>query len=336
MDKVRKTTKPKRLFWQLFNRENSIIGRERLGLLFFCYIPIMVLGVLANFLGITEPSANFFNYTHSVCLLAACLFLYFYLSNKIDISICLSAFTIIGQTILSIEMTYCASNPTPYYKMLIMANTVLLGLNTTVALAAYLKITTTILAFATECIYILCAFISDDKLLKSFIIVFGIAFFFVGIVGVLVTKVTNKLMTDYEQMKTEEVELLNILRLRKDEVRAFVSLASRKNDIDATTMFMSRLGKKTKLNLLNNVENYIRNKNTDLATIEKTFPELSPSEREICRLILQNKKLGEICLTLNKTESNITTQRTNMRRKLGLKPSDDLQKFLQNRIDSQA
>ena len=66
--------------------------------------------------------------------------------------------------------------------------------------------------------------------------------------------------------------------------------------------------------------------------LERVFPELSSSEREICYLILQNKKLSEIGILLNKTESNITTQRGNIRKKLGMNPSDNLQKVLEKRI----
>lgn len=35
----------------------------------------------------------------------------------------------------------------------------------------------------------------------------------------------------------------------------------------------------------------------------------------MCCLVLRGKKLGEICTTPNKTESNINSQRANVRRK---------------------
>lgn len=134
------------------------------------------------------------------------------------------------------------------------------------------------------------------------------------------------------QLKKGEAELLTLLRMRKDEVKAFLSLAKKKYDNDGTKLLMESLDKKTRYNLLTNVEEYIRERDTDLSIIEKAFPELTPSEREICRLVLQGKKLGEICTILGKTETNINSQRANVRRKLGLQPSDNLQRRLQERL----
>lgn len=318
----------------LYHREHTAIGKEQLSLLIVCYIPIMILGVVANFFGATEPSADFFNYTHSTCIVAAIVTFCLYYKQKIGIKPCLATFTLIGQTILSIEMVYCSLNATPYYILLIMANMVLLALNTMVAVSAYLKYNTIILGCATIGIYIACSFLSGDILLKSFIPVFVLAFVFVIIVGVMVSSTTTKLEKDNESFKQGEQKLLNLLRLRKDEVVTFFSLSAEKYDHDGTKMLLDRLDTKARKNLLNNVEEYLRIRKTDLEIIEDVFPELTPSEREICRLILQGKKLGDICLILNKSESNINSQRTNMRRKLGLKPSDNLQKKLQERLDS--
>lgn len=317
----------------LFQREHTAIGRERLALLLSCYIPIMIIGVAANFIGITEPSAPFFNYTHTLCLAAAVVIFCLFYKHKIDIAVCLAAFTIIGQSILSIEMTYCALHPSSYYIFLIIANTVLLALNTMVSVAAYMKKNTIFLGFATIVIYIACAMIADDALLKSFIVVFTIAFCFVCIAGTLVATTTGKLEKDNENFRKGEVELLHILRLRRNEVRTFLSLSAKKYNHDGTKVLLESLDTRSRRNLLSNVENYLKTRDTDLDIITKAFPEFTPSEREICRLVLQGKRLGEICQTLDKNESNINSQRANMRRKLNLMPTDNLQKKLHERLD---
>lgn len=257
MSNEENTTKQIRLFRNLFERENTITGRQRVGLLVFCYIPIMLLGVTANFLGLTEPTATFFNYTHTACLATAATFLLLYYKGNISVKTCLAAFTIIGQTIISIEMVFCALRPTPYYTMLILANTVLLAMNTTVSLAAYMQRNTLLLGIATIAVYLACAFISGDGLLKSFIIVFAIAFSFVSLVGMGLAEVSNNLERENERLKKEEMELLHILRLKKDEVRAFISLAEKENTTDGIKIFLERLDKKSRINLLNNVGKYL-------------------------------------------------------------------------------
>ena len=70
-------------------------------------------------------------------------------------------------------------------------------------------------------------------------------------------------------------------------------------------IFWVRLRRK---NVMNNVMQYLQTRELSKQNIERVFPELSASEQEICYLILQNRKLSEICTLLNKSESNITTQ----------------------------
>lgn len=320
-------------FRKWLQNEHSVLDRQRLALLLFCYIPFMLLGVVANFLGVTEPSAPFFGYTHTLLVLTAAVFLLLYRRRKISITVCFAAFIIIGQTILSVEMIYCAFQGTLYYDMLIMANMVLLSQNTLVAMAGLMRQVPVLLGIATLFIYILCSWITGDELLNSFIVVFILVFLFTSVIGVWVANSIGQLEHENEEYKKGEKELLHILRLKRDEVRAFVALASEKYSHDGTKVLLEQLDTKSKLNLLTNVEEYLRTRNTDLEIIEQKFPELTPSEREICRLILQGKKLYDICRILGKNESNINSQRANMRKKLGLQPADNLQKALQQRLE---
>lgn len=320
-------------FRKWLQNEHSVLDRQRLALLLFCYIPFLLLGVAANFLGVTEPSAPFFGYTHTLLVLTAAVFLLLYCRRKISITVCFAAFIIIGQTILSVEMIYCAFQGTLYYDMLIMANMVLLSQNTLVATAGLMRQVPVLLGIATLFIYILCSWITGDELLNSFIVVFILVFLFTSVIGVWVANSMGQLEHENEEYKKGEKELLHILRLKRDEVRAFVALASEKYSHDGTKVLLEQLDTKSKLNLLTNVEEYLRTRNTDLEIIEQKFPELTPSEREICRLILQGKKLYDICRILGKNESNINSQRANMRKKLGLQPADNLQKALQQRLE---
>lgn len=320
-------------FKKLYGREHTIIGKQRLSLLLFCYLPILLIGILANFFGITQPSASFFNYTHTLLLMAIIIILALYRKEKINIGSCLSAFTFIGQSVLTIEMVYCALRPTPYYISLIMANIVLLTMNMAVSMAASMKRNTMFLGAATLGIYIVCSFLADDAVMKSFIPIFIIAFGFLSLIGVWMAKSVSKIESENMQMKREELEMLHLLRLKKDELKAFMSLAFEKNSHDGTKVLLDRLDRKLRHNLLTNVEEYLKTRNTDLEIIANVFPEFTQSEREICRLVIQGKKLGDICLILNKNESNINSQRANMRKKLELKPSENFQKALQQRLD---
>lgn len=318
---------------RLLSKERTLIGRQRLALLLFCYVPVTFLGIIAIFIGVTGPTEKFFNYTHAGFAVAAVTALYLFFSRKTDVASCLTAITLIGQTTLTIEMIHLACEPTHYNLMVIVANTVLLALNTMISMAALLERNTMILGVATILTYIACTIVSGNEILKNFLVLFIISFSLVGAVGLLVAKSTRNLEKENTQLIKDEYEMLHMLRLKKDEVRAFVAIASKKQSHDITKALLERMDKKSRHNLITNVEEYLLTRATDLDIIEKAFPELTPSEREICRLVLQGKKLGEICLVLGKNESNINSQRANARRKLGLKPSDNLQKKLQERLD---
>lgn len=92
------------------------------------------------------------------------------------------------------------------------------------------------------------------------------------------------------------------------------------------------LGEASQKNVIDNVMQYLQTRELSKQNIERVFPELSASEQEICYLILQNRKLSEICTLLNKSESNITTQRANIRKKFGMGSADNLKKVLEKRI----
>ena len=109
---------------------------------------------------------------------------------------------------------------------------------------------------------------------------------------------------------------------------AYINLAKQQHSTEETSTLLSILGKTTQMTLIKNVTAYIKANESDEALIEKRFPDFTPSEIQICQLILRDKKLSEICSILGKTESNISTQRANIRKKLGLQPADNLRKVL--------
>lgn len=318
---------------QMLYKNQTFIGRQRLVLLLLCYIPVTLLGIVAIFIGVSGPQDSFFNYTHSGFLIGAAILLTLLFTHRTDVSVCLSAFTLLGETTLSVEMIFAALHPTEYYLMLIIGDTVLLAMNTMISVAASFKWNTMILGAATIATYVACMIITGNVAMRSFLIVFVISFSLVSLVGLWVSMSTYHLDKENRRLKKGEAELLNLLRLKRNEVQAFIALASKESSNDGTRILLDRLNKKSRHALLSNVEEFLKTRDTDMKIIEKAFPELTPSEREICRLVLQCKKLGDICMILNKNESNVNSQRANVRRKLGMKPGDNLQEKLQQRLD---
>lgn len=319
---------------RLHPNEEDVFDRQRFMMLFLFYLPFTVIAVIAEALGLTGPRAPFFDYTHMGYITAAAVLTGLLLSGKIKIASCLGGITTAGALTISVEMIYTSLDPTTSGIILIMADVVLLALNTMVSMAAILKWNTIVLGAMTIGTYITCMIISGSPEMREYLVLFIIAFFLIGISGFWTSKLSYRLEKENTRYRKEEIELLNMLHLKRNEVKAYLLLASEKSSEDRISAILESLDKKARYNLISNMETYMKNRDTDLNTIGDIFPAFSRSEREICRLILQGRKLGEICTLLNKTESNINSQRANMRKKLGLKPSDNLQEKIRQHYDS--
>lgn len=127
---------------------------------------------------------------------------------------------------------------------------------------------------------------------------------------------------------------MRVLQLNKEQLKLYIELSKREYKEDETRLILAKFSEKTQKYVVDNVTKYIQGEKYNDDRIKEQFPELSPSEREIVHLILRGHKLGAICTMLNKSESNINTQRANIRRKLGLHPTDNLNKALESRMSA--
>ena len=126
--------------------------------------------------------------------------------------------------------------------------------------------------------------------------------------------------------------LLKRLQMKKEELFAFAELLSENNPEEKTISLLNIIGEQSKENLFTALAAYQKKEKSKLDTIRRIYPNLSPSELNICRLILQDKTVSQICELLHRSSGNITSQRANIRAKLGLKKSDNLKEALQERM----
>lgn len=95
------------------------------------------------------------------------------------------------------------------------------------------------------------------------------------------------------------------------------------------------LSESAQRHLVSNVRGYLLKQELDANHLETHFPELTQSELEIFRLIIEGKKLRDICTILDKSETNISSQRAHIRKKLGMQPIDTLVEVLKARIGTE-
>ena len=95
---------------------------------------------------------------------------------------------------------------------------------------------------------------------------------------------------------------------------------------------MDQLSEDQKEKIRQNVQDYFHEQQIDNLAYAELCPELTKSEIEICKQILQGKSLKEMCDVLYKTESNITSQRAHICKKLGMNRKEELKSTLEFRI----
>lgn len=158
--------------------------------------------------------------------------------------------------------------------------------------------------------------------------------FFITYLSIKVKINTVHILKEYSEIRSSENTVLDFFQMDRSQLLGYIKLAQKCNlSADETDQLLNSFGQRAKVNIAGNISMLIKQKEADLERIQKCLPELTPSELEITRLILQGKKLKDICEILGKKAGNVTSQRTNIRAKLGLNPDDNLFEALQKRME---
>ena len=237
------------------------------------------------------------------------------------------------QCFIGADILYSAFMPTlKDNRMVILINMLILSGNMFFSLAAYQARLTRWLVGIAFGVYILSVIVTGDESLMDYFFMMMLILLFISVLSLSVARNGEYLVNANRTLQRDEEELLQVLKINKKQIKAYVALAKERHDVKLTAHLLDLLGEASQKNVIDNVMQYLQTRELSKQNIERVFPELSASEQEICYLILQNRKLSEICTLLNKSESNITTQRANIRKKLGMSSADNLKKVLEKRI----
>lgn len=325
-------TKLRRLGLSLLKRESNYLDRQRQWLL-VCFAVMLSLGILSNILGVSGAFDPFFTASNIVFLIVVVSSFAAYLLGKIGVVKGITFLAVATQVFIGMDILYSAFVPTlKDNTMVILINMLILAGNMFFSLAAYqARLTRWLVGIALE-VYLVCVIVTGNESLRNYFFMMLLILLFISVLSLGIARNGEYLVNANKILQREEEELLQVLRINKKQIKAYVALAKERHDVKLTEHLLDLLGEASQKNVIDNVLQYIQTRELSKQNLERVFPELSSSEREICYLILQNKKLSEIGILLNKTESNITTQRGNIRKKLGMNPSDNLQKVLEKRI----
>lgn len=260
----------------------------------------------------------FYNIVHT---LALALLIYVVLKRKVVFKTGISLLYILVFVKLAIDSMLCLHYQGDRDNLSVMSNIFIMFILAITAQSQQLNRTT--LGFAVALLPVVAVAISHMQIST---LLFSIKAVLVGFLMILYVWLYNwepvivKELRQPKQMREEEKKALHMLADLKDEEK------------DMAVNLLSRLRPELQKNILERAAEQLKTSELSKKAWDLVCADLTNSERVICQMVLEGKMLKEICIELNKSESNITSQRSHIRKKLNMDRKDDLRRELEKRF----
>lgn len=259
-----------------------------------------------------------FNLTHT---LALALLMYVVLKRKVVFKTGISLLYILVFVKLAIDSMLCLHYQGDRDNLSVMSNIFIMFILAITAQSQQLNRTT--LGFAVALLPVVAVALSHTQIS---VLLFSIKAVLVGFLMILYVWIYN-----WEPVITKE--LRQPKQLREEEKKALHMLADLKDEEkDKTVNLLSRLSSEQQQNILDRAAEQLKTSELSKKAWDLVCADLTNSEKQICQMVLEGKMLKEICIELNKSESNITSQRSHIRKKLNMDRKDDLKRELEKRF----
>lgn len=260
----------------------------------------------------------FYNIVHT---LALALLIYVVLKRKVVFKTGISLLYILVFVKLAIDSMLCLHYQGDWDNLSVMSNIFIMFILAITAQSQQLNRTT--LGFAVALLPVVAVAISHMQIST---LLFSIKAVLVGFLMILYVWLYNwepvivKELRQPKQMREEEKKALHMLADLKDEEK------------DMAVNLLSRLRPEQQKNILERAAEQLKTSELSKKAWDLVCADLTNSERVICQMVLEGEMLKEICIELNKSESNITSQRSHIRKKLNMDRKDDLRRELEKRF----
>ena len=259
-----------------------------------------------------------YNVVHT---LALALLMYVVLKRKVVFKTGISLLYILVFVKLAVDSMLCLHYQGDRDNLSVMSNIFIMFILAITAQSQQLNRTT--IGFTIALLPVVAVAISHTQISTLF---FSIKAILVGFLMILYVWLYNlepvmvKELRQPKQLREEERKALHMLADLKDEEK------------DMAVNLLSRLSPEQQQNILDRAAEQLKTSELSQKAWDLVCAELTNSERVICQMVLEGKMLKEICIELNKSESNITSQRSHIRKKLNMDRKDDLRRELEKRF----
>lgn len=304
--------------------DHSTVERQRNYILIYVSLGYLV-GIVLNVFDFTTPKSLFFlaiNAVHFVSILS--VFAAF-LAGKIRVYNALVILMLVTHAEISVEMIHQAYHGGIPGGSVILGNMVLLAFLLMLSIMSYIRGLPFILSVMTILTYGFCVYEAPEAFPFSFLLLFVMAFGLISAMGTRMMKGVEGIQRENVDFRQERQSLLELFHMDKDQLSDFIRLAKEKQlSVGQAEDLLGLLSKDTQRRITEGVARMMRQQEIDHRELGKKIPNLTPGEREVCCLILEGHSLAEIVARTGKSESNVTSTRSRIRKKLGLSHQDNL------------
>ncbi|MBP3258306.1 MAG: response regulator transcription factor [Bacteroidales bacterium] len=326
-----------RLFKELLRKyydyyEPTVLGAQRL----FMFDVVGVVSLFTTTLSILTRTTHPITILVSMGVMAVTVtLLVLYHIHRIHLRGAATALMILLQLQTSLDQVTLALLAAPDSLPWIMVDTLMALMLIMISLVAFLRyspVVVSILAIASFVTAI--QFYPDPVLITMgpFFVMLLIAIILFDIVS---ARNTLRLQEENEELKEEVYEFFKVSGMSREQMKAYISLVKESgNSTESTRQLLNYIDSSAQKKILSSVKAVMDENASRMELLERAFPTLSRSQLSIVQLVLQGKKLSEICFLLGKNESNVSSQRSRIRTELHLGPEDDLAEALTQHLQA--
>lgn len=265
-------------------------------------------------------------------LVAFTLFIF----KKMSLLHAFSMYGIVMQTFLTAKILYISITMPPGGTYLIIFNSFISLIVILLLIMGYMHILPFFLTLASLATSIAAYVIMPGAIQPQFIMFFFFVEMISCVLGFMMWRAMHDVEKENKDFRKEESDILKAFNMTREELLAYISMSKTDDqNEDEVNEFFDHLDERTEHNIITAVktrEIEVMMRNADLAKALPTT--LTPTEIDICRLVLQGKTIKMIGELLGKTKNNVSTVRIHIRKKLGLTTDQDLRESLKERVKS--
>lgn len=314
----------------MFLDRRSHNWQQRMCLITFLMLSlsVVVLGVPMHFIGMIGRCDTIL-YTISAMSWAATLtILIMYLTQRMRLTVAISSFGILTQLAESARIVYVAmERPDGFEETIVFNQVISLALIIYMVMAA-VRHMPTILALMSIATITSAYLYTDGEINRQIVVIFVIVEIFTCILGEMIRRGIRSMQQENADYHSTLNRVLSTFHMTKTELLAYIQLGRGEQSEKDINDFFNHLDERTEANLIRAVEQRVAQRKMQHADISAILPTLTPTEQEVCRLIIGGKTIIEIASILHKNANNVSSVRIHIRKKLGLATGKDLREAL--------